>query len=108
MHSSNIRGKIGERCVARYLRNNKYKIVGANYHTRFGEIDIIAQKDRYIAFVEVKTRDKNSKISPAEAVDTNKQEKLRKTAHYYTFLKIIQNFSQGLMLQRLYWTLKIM
>ncbi|NCC87025.1 MAG: YraN family protein [Clostridia bacterium] len=83
LQSSGIRGQIGERCTARYLRDNGYEIIGANYHTRFGEIDIIATKGKYIAFVEVKARGQKSKATPAEAVDANKQEKLRKTTLIY-------------------------
>lgn len=83
MQSASVRGKIGERCVARYLRDRKYEIIGANFHTRFGEIDIIATKGKYMAFVEVKTRAENSPYSPAEAVGFAKQDKLRKTALIY-------------------------
>lgn len=83
LQSASVRGKIGERCVARYLRDKKYEIIGANFHTRFGEIDIIATKGKYIAFVEVKTRSENSLYSPAQAVDARKQGKLQKTALLY-------------------------
>ncbi len=37
-----------------------YTFIDANYHSRFGEIDIIVADDKYIVFVEVKTRDEKS------------------------------------------------
>ena len=39
-----------------YLINNGYEILETNFHTRRGEVDIIAKKDNCIVFVEVKTR----------------------------------------------------
>ncbi|MEG0979012.1 MAG: YraN family protein [Oscillospiraceae bacterium] len=83
MQNANARGKIGERLAARDLRDNGYEIIGANFYTRFGEIDIIATKGKYIAFVEVKTRAENGLGTPREAVGFSKQEKLRNTALIY-------------------------
>lgn len=51
-----------------------------NYHTRRGEIDIIAEKDEKISFVEVKTRS-NLKFSyPETAVDYRKKQHIRAAA----------------------------
>ena len=52
----NLLGPWGEARAADYLRKKGYEIVGANYRCRFGEIDLIAQKGRYLVFVEVKLR----------------------------------------------------
>ena len=46
-------GGAGEEAAAKYLRRKGYKILERNYHIRGGELDIIAQKDGYIVFVEV-------------------------------------------------------
>lgn len=83
MVNTKERGKTGERLSARYLRDNGYDIIGANYHSRFGEIDIIAQNNKYIAFVEVKSRGEKSIATPREAVDFSKQGKIKKTALIY-------------------------
>lgn len=77
-------GDKGEEYAVKYLKKNKYKILERNYRKRYGEIDIIAENDGYIAFVEVKTRHQNSMTLPVEAVDRKKQQRLIKTA--YTFL----------------------
>ena len=76
-------GGLGEVYAARYLRDREYDIVGANYHCRHGEIDIIAQKDGYIIFVEVKTRAKNAIVTGAEAVNFGKRQKIISTAMTY-------------------------
>ncbi len=48
-------GEIGERAAERFLRQHSYTILERNYWKKWGEIDIVADKDRVIHFVEVKT-----------------------------------------------------
>ena len=76
-------GKAGENCVASWLEERGYEILERNFHSRFGEIDIIAKRGTYIAFVEVKTRAPNSLVSPLEAITAAKQRKLTATAMEY-------------------------
>ena len=47
-------GQEGEDLVLEYYENNWYEILDTNYTIRWWEIDIIAQKDWEIAFIEVK------------------------------------------------------
>ena len=77
-------GKIGEEMVADFLKSKGYIITAMNYHSKFGEIDIVAESREYVLFVEVKTRKKGSMTTPAEAVSRNKQKKIVLTA--YNFL----------------------
>ena len=49
-------GLWGEIYAARFMRENGYAIITANYRCRLGEIDIIAKKDGFLVFTEVKTR----------------------------------------------------
>ena len=49
-------GNFGEDFTAKFLKKSGYKILERNYHSRYGEIDIIASKGAVLAFVEVKTR----------------------------------------------------
>lgn len=79
----NKSGVWGEIYAARYLRDNGYKIISANFRSRMGEVDIIAQKGKYMCFVEVKTRNKNAIYAPREAVDTFKQERIISTAQLF-------------------------
>ncbi|MEG0545743.1 MAG: YraN family protein [Oscillospiraceae bacterium] len=76
-------GKLGEIKAARFLRDDGYNIISCNFHSRLGEIDIIASKDNFIGFIEVKTRDENSMFSPADAVDIKKRKKIIATAQVY-------------------------
>ena len=76
-------GAFGEDFTVKYLKKQGYKILMRNFHSRFGEIDIIASKKDIIAFVEVKTRSEDAIFSPREAVDYHKQQKCIKTAQYY-------------------------
>ena len=85
-------GDMGEEFAAKYLEKNGYKIVDRNFKCRFGEIDIIAVKDGYIVFAEVKTRAKNALVSGEESVDYFKQRRLISAAKYY--LKISQSLLQ--------------
>lgn len=77
------RGSFGEDRAADYLRLHGYKILDRNFSCRFGEIDIIASKGGYIAFVEVKTR-KNAEFAQArEFVTGAKQRRVITAAEYY-------------------------
>lgn len=74
------RGKLGEDIALEFLTKKGYNLIERNYHSHFGEIDIIMKNDRYIIFVEVKLR-KNSKYgTPAEFVTVKKQQKIIITA----------------------------
>lgn len=83
MQGAGKAGALGEVIASRYLRENGYNIVSANYRTRFGEIDLIAGNGEYLVFIEVKTRHVGSKLRPCEAVDSVKQAKLIRTAALY-------------------------
>lgn len=76
-------GDKGENFAAEYYRKLGYEITARNYLCRGGEVDIIAEDDEYIIFVEVKSRSDNSLYSPAEAVDFKKQKRLTVAANKY-------------------------
>ena len=80
MNESAFYGKKGEDITSDYLRKNGFIIFKRNYHSRFGEIDIVAEKGNLLLFVEVKTRAEKSLVTGVEAVDINKQNRLRLTA----------------------------
>ncbi len=78
-------GAIGEEMVADYYRDNGYYIVKQNYHSRRGEIDIIAENETTVAFIEVKLRHYNDETRPLNAVDYSKVAKVRYTARSYMY-----------------------
>jgi len=76
-------GRCGEAAAAEYLRKKGYEIIGMNYTTRFGEIDLIAENKKYIVFTEVKLR-KNAVFAEArEFVDSRKIERIKTTAEIW-------------------------
>lgn len=83
-------GKKGEMFVADYLVEKNFKIIYCNYHSRYGEIDIICENEKYIVFVEVKLRKKNSLIKGVEAVSKSKRIKIIKTALVYLMNNICE------------------
>ena len=66
-------GAFGEEWVAWYLQKKGWEILERNYHSRYGEIDMIAVDGPYIVFVEVKTRSADSIAGPLEAVTPGKR-----------------------------------
>lgn len=73
-------GRFGENEACRYLESHGYRILDRNYRSPYGEIDIIAEQNGAVVFVEVKTRRDRAFAEAAQAVGPSKQEKLRKTA----------------------------
>ncbi len=73
-------GAIGERKVAEYLKSKGCIIIKRNWKDRYGEVDIIAQDDKNIIFVEVKTRSFNALVSGNEAIDIGKMKRIRNEA----------------------------
>ena len=76
-------GRLGEELAALMLEEKGYEILERNYRCRFGEIDLIAEKNHILAFTEVKTRTASSFGEPAEAVTWSKQQKIRQTALHF-------------------------
>ncbi len=88
-------GQEGENQAARLLEEQGFKVLGRNFRTRFGEIDIVAhdQLSDEIVFVEVKTRSTDKFGFPEEAVNYKKQQKIKRTAlAYLSENKIYKNW----------------
>ena len=49
-------GTAGEELAAEILKGKGYYIITRNFSCPYGEVDIIAVRDRIISFIEVKTR----------------------------------------------------
>ena len=76
-------GKSGENLAEAYLKQSGYMILFRNYWCRIGEIDLIAQKDDCVHFVEVKTRSGDFYGRPSESVTLRKLHKMRLAAEHY-------------------------
>ena len=76
-------GTGGEALVVQILYSQGYDILEKNYHCRFGEIDVICTREGVIYFVEVKTRMRHRMGLPCEAVNREKQARIRRCAQLY-------------------------
>ncbi len=69
-------GALGEKIAAEHLTRLGYVIRERNFRSREGEIDIIAEKDDFLVFIEVRTRRSLSFGTPEESVTAKKKERL--------------------------------
>jgi putative endonuclease len=76
-------GRHGEDIACRHLRLNGYRIITRNFRTRLGEIDIIAEEQGALVFVEVKTRMGAGFCDPLEAVSRKKCRQISRVALEY-------------------------
>ena len=84
-YSKRSLGNIGEELTAYYLGRSGYKILKRNYAVKGGEIDIIAEKDGIIAFVEVKTRSENYLENGVDAVNYRKRRLIIRASQEYLY-----------------------
>lgn len=71
--------------AAEYYLDKGFYIAAKNFHSPFGEIDLIAEGEDMVVFVEVKVRRKTASYNPKEAVTPEKIQKIKKTAESYIF-----------------------
>lgn len=76
-------GAWGESVAAEYLEERGHTVIARNVRTPYGEIDIIAEKDGFTIFVEVKTRTSKSLGPPEISVTPRKQEHMIAAAEHY-------------------------
>ena len=84
-------GKFGQKLAAEFLQKRKYSILQENFYARFGEIDLVAQKDGQIIFIEIKTRLSCEFGLPEDSLTKAKSEKIREAALEYLDKKQINN-----------------
>lgn len=83
MAEHNDLGQKGEELALNYLQKAGYLIVHRNWRFGRAEIDLIAEKDGFVIFVEVKTRANNYFEEPEKAVTRRKQSQIIKAADAY-------------------------
>jgi putative endonuclease len=69
--------------AANHLESMGYTIRELNARTRYGEVDIVAEKDETLAFVEVRCRRGNAMGSAVESLSAAKQRRLVRLAEAY-------------------------
>ena len=83
MNARQHTGKLGEKLAREHLKSIGYTITDTNHRCPSGEIDIVAQLDQTLAFVEVRTRRGRSMGSPEESITSRKQAHMVATAQEY-------------------------
>ena len=76
-------GKTGEDLALDFLKSHSYSVLEKNFRSKFGEIDIIAEKNHSLYFIEVKTRSNLNHGAPYEAVNKRKIYHIKKASQYY-------------------------
>jgi putative endonuclease len=79
-------GQFGEDYATQLLRRKGYRLVTRNFRCKLGEIDIVAVKDDYLAFIEVKTRYSVKYGSPIESITPYKLNHIKKSAQYFSLI----------------------
>ncbi|MDA3079329.1 MULTISPECIES: YraN family protein [unclassified Campylobacter] len=83
-----IFGFSAESKACEFLQNHGFTILCRNFHSRFGEIDIIAKKDEILHFIEVKAT--LGEYETAYRLTKSKFEKILKTINFFMMK---ENFS---------------
>lgn len=83
MAEHNEIGEIGENIATTFLMKHGFRVIERNYRVRVGELDIIAEKDNVLRFIEVKSvkvRDcnhlQNINITPEDNLTFSKWSKI--------------------------------
>ncbi|MEK9629278.1 MAG: YraN family protein [Nitrospinota bacterium] len=76
-------GREGEEAAVAYLKKKGYRILETNFRSKLGEIDIIAEKDTTVVFIEVKSRLDHQFGHPFNAITPAKQKKIIQVAQTY-------------------------
>lgn len=83
MQNNRELGTLGEDFAEKYILSQGFVVIQRNFRTKIGEIDIIAKDGKYIVFIEVKARKSINFGYPREAVNRNKQIKIKDVASIY-------------------------
>ena len=76
-------GKWAEQQARALLERENYQYVDQNYHSRYGEIDLIVRLGKELVFVEVKARSADSNAAACEVITESQQRKIIKTAQMF-------------------------
>jgi putative endonuclease len=76
-------GETGERIAERWLKRHGWRIMQRRFRSGHRDIDLIAEKDDVVAFVEVKARSGTGFGDPIEAVNWRKRRELTRSAQVW-------------------------
>ena len=77
------KGRFYETRAMRFLKRQGFRDFQTNFHSRHGEIDLIARHGEVLVFIEVRYRESSDHGSPLATVDYSKQRKIRLAARHF-------------------------
>ena len=80
MNNNRQSGRHYEAIALEYLISLGFSFIEKNFHSRYGEIDLIMQKDSILHFIEVKS---SHYMQPLEKITPKKIEKITKTINIF-------------------------
>ncbi len=82
-------GNKGEQLTVSFLEKKGYSILERNWFYNKAEVDIIAQKGEFVAFIEVKTRSKKDYLPEEinDLVSVGQQKRIVNAGHHYIVQK---------------------
>lgn len=78
-------GNLGENLAAEFLVKKGFKVVARNYRWKHAEIDLIVQRENWLIFVEVKTRQSNAYGEPESFVTDDQRRLIYGAAEEYIY-----------------------
>ncbi len=93
MNSRERTGRLGELAARNHLEAIGYAVIGANVRSGRGEIDIVAEHEGALVFVEVRTRRGHRLGTPEESITAHKRRQMLTAAQNY--LTMTQNWHRS-------------
>jgi putative endonuclease len=82
-----------EKIASNIVTSKDYTIIGKNYYSKYGEIDLIAKKDNIIIFIEVKQRSSDKFGLGEESINYHKKRKIFLSAKQFLYERKLLDFS---------------
>ncbi|MGV0887316.1 YraN family protein [Acinetobacter venetianus] len=76
-------GQWAEQRALTFLQTHQCEYISRNYHSRYGEIDLIVKRQNELIFVEVKARSAGSYAAACEVITSSQRRKIIKTAQLF-------------------------
>ncbi len=78
-----LQGERSEQQACHYLLKQGLLLIEKNFHSKYGEIDLIMSEDNILVIVEVRFRKSNKYGGALESISRKKQSRIIATTQYY-------------------------
>jgi putative endonuclease len=76
-------GAAAEDAAMHFLQQQGFQLLAQNYHTPYGELDIVVRQQQLLVFAEVRLRKAGALVSAQQSVTPRKQQKIIQSAQYF-------------------------